>query len=59
MNKDEYLEHECISDEDEYYSDWFSDHADSLRRDFAEEQFPDEFHKYCKEQFNDWGKNDD
>jgi hypothetical protein len=38
----------------EYYEDWLSDNISSLRADFIEENFPDEFMNYCKKEFEEW-----
>jgi hypothetical protein len=48
-------EDEEYSLEAEYYADWFGDYKDVLKDDFIEEYYSDEFQKYCKEQFDNWG----
>jgi hypothetical protein len=44
--------------EDNYYSDWKSDHITDLRKEFCE-LFQDEFEKYCREQCKEARDNSD
>ena len=37
--------------DDNGYSDWLSENKTDLCHEFCEEQYPDEFQKYCKGQF--------
>ena len=40
-------------DEQNGFNDFFSENKGDLRQEFCED-FPDEFNKFCKEQFERW-----
>jgi hypothetical protein len=45
---------EEYSAREEYYQDWLSDNIRELRADFIEDNYEDEFDKYCRQAFEDY-----